>query len=148
MNVYLGADHRGFHLKERLVTWLRDEGYDAVDCGNSVYNPDDDFPDFSLAVACKVAEDPGSRGIVMCGSGGGVTITANKVKGIRCTTAVHVADVKHNRQHDDINVLALSSDYTDFDEAKELINAFLLVEFEATEKLIRRINKINAIEQS
>ncbi len=144
MTIYIGADHRGFHLKDKLTTWLREEGHDVHDCGNTVYDPEDDFPDFSFAVAEKVAMDAGSRGIVICGSGGGVTIAANKVKGVRCTTAVHVADVKHNRQADDINVLALSADYTDFDETKELVNAFILVEFEAQERHVRRLNKITA----
>ena len=142
MMIYIGADHRGFHLKEKLEQWLREEGHEVFDCGNTTYDPEDDFPDFSFAVAEKVAADAGSRGVVICGSGGGVTIAANKIKGIRCTTAVHVADVKHNRQHDDINVLALSADFTDFDEAKELMNAFLFVEFEAAERHVRRLNKI------
>jgi ribose 5-phosphate isomerase B len=143
MTIYIGADHRGFHLKEKLVLWLREHGHDVFDCGNTQHDPYDDFPDYSFAVADKVVADPGSRGIVICGSGGGVTIAANKVVGIRCTTAVHVADVKHNRQADDINVLALSSDYTDFDEAKELVDAFIRVEFEASDKHNRRLNKIS-----
>lgn len=142
MTIYIGADHRGFHLKERLVVWLREQGYEVFDCGNSVHDPEDDFPDFSFAVADKVVADEGSRGIVICGSGGGVTIAANKVAGVRCTTAVHVADVKHNRKADDINVLALSSDYTDFDETKELVDAFIRVEYESVEKHNRRLNKI------
>lgn len=142
MTIYIGADHRGFHLKEKLVAWLREEGHDVNDCGAFNYDPDDDFPDFSFAVADKVVHDHGARGVVICGSGGGVSIAANKVKGIRCTTAVHVSDVKHNRQADDINVLALSSDYTDFDEAKELLNAFILVEYEAQDRHNRRLNKI------
>jgi ribose 5-phosphate isomerase B len=144
MTIYIGADHRGFHLKEKLCEWLRSEGHDVTDCGNKIYDPNDDFPDYSFAVADRVAEDQGSRGIVICGSGGGVTIAANKVKGVRCTTAVHVADVKHNRLADDINVLALSADYTDFDEARELLTAFTRVEFEAQERHVRRLNKISA----
>jgi len=142
MTIYIGADHRGFHLKEKIVVWLREEGNEVQDCGDTEYDENDDFPDFSFAVADKVAHDAGSRGIVICGSGGGVTIAANKVKGIRCTAAVHVADVKHNRMSNDINVLSLSADFTDFDEAKELVNAFLLVEFEAVERHNRRLNKI------
>ena len=144
MTVYIGADHRGFHLKDKLAQWLREEGHEVTDCGNTIYDPVDDFPDYSFAVADRVVADEGSRGIIICGSGGGVTICANKVKGVRCTTAVHVADVKHNRQADDINVLALSADYTDFDEAKELVAAFLLIEFEAQERHVRRLNKVAA----
>jgi len=142
MTIYIGADHRGFHLKEKIVVWLREEGNEVQDCGDTEYDENDDFPDFSFAVADKVVHDSGSRGIVICGSGGGVTIAANKVKGIRCTAAVHVADVKHNRMSNDINVLSLSADFTDFDEAKELVNAFLLVEFEAVDRHNRRLNKI------
>jgi ribose 5-phosphate isomerase B len=144
MTIYIGGDHRGFSLKERLAAWLREQKHDVTDCGNHVHDPNDDFPDFSFLVADRVADDPGSRGIVICGSGGGVTIAANKVKGVRCVTAVHVADVKHNRYADDINVLALSADYTDFDEAKELLEAFLEVEFDASERHVRRLNKITA----
>jgi ribose 5-phosphate isomerase B len=142
MTIYIGADHRGFNLKERLKVWIAEQGHEVVDCGNRVHDPNDDFPDFSFAVADKVSADAGSRGVVICGSGGGVTIAANKVKGIRCTTAVHVADVKHNRYADDINILALSADYTDFDEAKELMEAFLGIEFDPAERHVRRLNKI------
>lgn len=144
MTIYIGADHRGFHLKERLSTWLRELGHEVTDCGNTTHDPNDDFPDFSFAVSDSVAGDPGSRGIVICGSGGGVTIAANKVKGVRCATAVHVADVKHNRQNNDINVIGLSADFTDFDEAKELLEAFLDTEFEAEDRCVRRLNKIAA----
>jgi ribose 5-phosphate isomerase B len=147
MTIYIGADHRGFHLKDRLSQWLREEGHDVTDCGNRTYDPDDDFPDYSFDVGDKVAADSGARGIVICGSGGGVTIAANKVKGIRCATAVHVADVKHNRQNNDINMIGLSADFTDYDEAKELIQAFLLTEFEGVERCVRRLNKIAARER-
>lgn len=142
MTIYIGSDHRGFHLKEKLQAWLQDKGYEVVDCGNSIYDPDDDYPDFSFAVVDRVVPDQGSRGIVICGSGGGVTIASNKVKGIRCSAAVHVADVKHNRESNDINTLALSADHTDFDEAKELVNAFLTTQFIGEERHIRRLNKI------
>jgi ribose 5-phosphate isomerase B len=142
MTIYIGADHRGFHLKEKITLLLRDEGHDVHDCGDTVYDAEDDFPDFTFSVADKVMTDAGSRGIVICGSGGGVTIAANKVKGIRCATAVHVSDVKHNRESNDINVLSLSADFTDFDEAKELVRAFLHTEFGGEERCVRRLNKI------
>ena len=142
MTIYIGADHRGYHLKEKITLLLRDEGHDIHDCGNAMYDVEDDFPDFTFSVADKVATDAGSRGIVICGSGGGVTIAANKVKGIRCATAVHVADVKHNRESNDVNILSLSADFTDFDEAKELVRAFLYTEFGGEERCVRRLTKI------
>ena len=126
MKVYIGADHRGFELKQQLVPWLQKEGHDVVDCGNTVPDPVDDFPDFSFAVADKVAADPErSRGVIICGSGGGVTIAANKVRGIRCATASQLDEVKHNRTNNDVNMIALASDYTSLDQAKELVKMFL-----------------------
>lgn len=142
--VYIGADHRGYNLKEKLKVWLQEQGNEVVDCGNTSYDPEDDFPDFSFAVGEKVAQDSGSRGIVICGSGGGVTIAANKMKGVRCASAVHVADVKHNRESNDINALGLSADHTDFDEAKELVGAYLTTDFIGEPRHIRRLNKIAA----
>lgn len=146
MNVYIGADHRGFALKEKLKLWLVEQGHGVVDCGNTVLDPLDDFPDFSFAVAEKVAEDPKSLGVLICGSGGGVTIAANKVPGVRCVTAGRVEDVKHNRAHDDANVLAVAANFTDEKEAQKLITAFLETKFSGEEKYKRRIDKITDYE--
>lgn len=148
MNIYIGADHRGFALKEQLKLWLIQQKHDIVDCGNTVYDPLDDFPDFSFAVADHVAKDAGSLGILICGSGGGVTIAANKVKGIRCVTAAQIEDVKHNRAHDDANVLAVAANFTTEEEAKKLITVFLDTKFSGEEKYARRIKKIIDYEQS
>ena len=147
MKIFIGADHRGFSSKEQLKPWLISLGHEVVDCGNTVYDKDDDFPDFSFAVADKVAPEVASRGIVICGSAGGVTIAANKVKGIRAVTAVTVSDVKHNRQHDDANVLALSSDFTTPDQAKEMIDVFLNTVYLAEGRHVRRLKKIEEREQ-
>ena len=82
--LYIGADHRGYKLKEILRVYLQELGYDFEDLGNKELNPDDDYPDFALGVAKKVAENPDeNRGILICGSGVGVDIVANKIKGIR-----------------------------------------------------------------
>lgn len=146
LSIFLGADHRGFKLKEQLKTWLKAESYQVVDCGNTVYDPDDDFPDFAFAVAEQVADhttpDKTVKGIIICGSGVGVNIAANKVNGIRASTAVNLDEVKHARQHDDLNVLAISADYTSFQEAQEMIEIFLTTPFEAEERFLRRLRKI------
>jgi len=147
MKVYIGADHRGFELKGRLKTWLVSEGYDVTDCGNTVLERDDDFPDFSFAVADSVAKTPESRGIVICGSGGGVVIAANKVHGIRCATGMIPAEVRHNRAHDNINVLALSSDYVSEDEAIDLVRVYLNTSFLGDARLLRRLKKIEERER-
>lgn len=142
MKVYIGADHGGFELKNKLSAWLTGQSYDVVDCGNTKFEPTDDFPDFAFAVADNVAGDPGSRGIVLCRSAGGVTIAANKVSGIRCVTGVNPTDVAHNRGHDDANVLAISGDYTNENEAKELVKTFLATPFNGEERFVRRLKKI------
>jgi ribose 5-phosphate isomerase B len=142
MKVYLGADHRGFNLKEILKKWLYKDGHNVVDCGNEVYDQKDDYPDFTFSVAENVTKDKSSLGVVFCGSGGGVTIAANKVKGVLCAQALNVEDVVHNRDHNNINVLAIGSDFTHEVEAKEMVSAFLNTEFGKQPRFIRRLKKI------
>ncbi len=148
MKVFIGADHRGFERKLGLIPWLREKGYDVVDCGNTVLDPFDDFPDFSFKVADSVSTTPGSLGILVCGSGGGVTIAANKVKGIRCVTAGRVEDVRHNRAHDDANVIAIAANFTTEEETRKMVEAFLETPFSGEEKYKRRIAKITAREEA
>ena len=151
MKIYIGADHRGFELKEELKLWLEAENHQVVDCGNNHYDKDDDFPDFSLCVAQKVVADEQkgkkqTRGIVICGSGVGVNIAANKVRGARASTAINEDEVRHARKHDDLNILALSADYTSVSEAKTMIAIFLEEEFLPEERFVRRLNKIVELE--
>ncbi|MEK7587703.1 MAG: RpiB/LacA/LacB family sugar-phosphate isomerase [Patescibacteria group bacterium] len=156
MKVFIGADHRGFPLKESLKPWLVSLKYDVVDCGNDHLDLTDDFPDFSFAVADNVSKNsfarPGlaklnSAGIVICGSGAGVVIAANKVAGIRAALAYSPEEITRNRQHDDVNVLALAADWTDEAKAKDIVTAFLTTAFLGEEKYVRRIEKIKARER-
>jgi ribose 5-phosphate isomerase B len=157
MKVYLGADHRGFPLKEKLKPWLASLGHEVIDCGNTKLDPDDDFPDFAVAVseiiskqavlATNSRSDLDCMGIIICGSGGGVSIAANKVKGIRCALGVTVKDVLHNRQHNDINILAIASDSTVVEDAKSMIEVFLSSKLLPDPRFGRRIAKIRAIEE-
>lgn len=144
--IFIGADHRGFKLKEQLKSWLKEENYQLVDCGNTVYDSEDDFPDFAFAVAEQVRAQTDqsvlAKGIVICGSGVGVNIAANKVAGIRASTAVNADEVRHARQHDDLNILAISADYTSLDEAQKMIKIFLTTPFEPAERFLRRLRKI------
>jgi len=146
MKIYIGADHRGYELKEQIKTWLVSNTHQVLDCGNAVYDHDDDFPDFGFKVGESVVTDPGSMGIVICGSAGGVTIAANKVKGCRCVSAFNEDEVKHDRQHDDVNVLAVASSYTTFDMARKLIKIFLTEKFLNAERFQRRLKKISDYE--
>ena len=150
MKVYLGADHRGFKLKEELRVWLLENKISVEDLGAFKYNQDDDYPLFAQAVAKNVAADLekniGARGIVICGSGVGVDIVANKVDHIRSGLAVSAKQVEEAREDDDINVLAIPSDFVSGEEAKKIIKIFLKTKFSKEERKIRRLGEIEEIE--
>ncbi len=148
MNIYLGADHRGFALKEALKPWLSEQGHTVIDCGNQIYDKDDDFPDFAFPVADRVAAEPVARGVLICGSGVGICVAANKVKGVRCALTSKVEEVESARQHSDANVMALSADYIDQELAKQLVSIFLKTAFIQDERYQRRLDKIAAREQA
>ncbi len=147
--VYLGADHRGFHLKERVAHWLRVWNFPFEDLGNKQLDEEDDYPDWASKVAKKVSEHEGEAvGIVVCGSGVGVDIVANKYPGIRCGLGLGAAQIKAARADDDINILALPADFLSIKKAKKIVEAFAQTEFEKEERKVRRINKILEIEKS
>jgi len=142
MNVYIGADHRGYTLKAKLMAWLGPMGHAVTDCGNYATDQDDDYPDFAFAVAGNVAVDGESRGILICGSGVGMTICANKISGVRAVTGTGAEQVRLGRQEDNTNVLTLAADWTSEEKAKELVNVFLNTDFVPMERYVRRIKKI------
>src|SRR5690606_31278451 len=107
MRVHLGSDHAGFELKERVAGELKASGYEVVDHGPATYDPEDDYPPYCLRAALGVAEDPGSLGIVIGGSGNGEQIAANKVTGIRAALAWSTQTAELARLHNDANVLAI-----------------------------------------
>lgn len=144
MKLYLGADHRGFPLKEQLKAWLKSLGHDVTDCGALSLDPLDDFPDFAFAVSEQVAKDPDSRGILVCGSGDGMAMAANKCQGIRAATGGSEEGIVHCRQHNDLNVLTISADYTPVEKVKRFIGLFLATPFLGEDKFRRRIAKIDA----
>jgi len=147
MRVYIGADHRGFALKGRIAQRLRERGYDVADEGARELNPEDDYPVFAKRVAKRVAEDPKrTRGILICGSGIGVAVAANKVHGIRAGFAFSEDMARASREHDDTNVLALSSDYQSDDEAWRIVEAWLETAFSGAERHQRRLKQIEEME--
>jgi len=145
--IYLGADHRGYELKEKLKQWLGELGYEHEDCGAFEYDKNDDYPDFAVAVAKKVTANPDSKGILICGSGIGVAITANKIKGVRAGTATSVEQVKASVNDEDLNVLAISADYINEEQVREITKTFLDTKFSEEERHIRRVNKIKELEK-
>ena len=147
MTVYIGADHRGFALKDFLKGALGKAGYDVVDMGNSVLNLHDDYPDFARAVAEKVRERPNdNRGIVICGSGIGADVTANKSKGIRSALAFSIEQITAGRKDDNVNVLALAADFVEEHQAEAMAVAFLTTPFGEEERYQRRVDKIQEFE--
>lgn len=144
--IYLGADHRGFELKGKIAKWLAGRGYEFEDMGAYEYDHDDDYVDFAAAVAQKVATNPDShRGIVVCGSGVGVDIAANKVAGIRCGLGFSEDQVHAARKEDNINVLALAADNCDEEQGLKLVEKLLDTEFIMSDRYLRRIEKISRI---
>ncbi len=147
--VYIGADHGGFLLKEELKKMLTTDGTVVEDMGATSLDPTDDYPDFAHAVALKVVANPeNAKGIVICRSGGGVAIVANKTKRIRAVQVNSVEGAKHARSNDDANIIALAGDWLSIEQAKEIVTAFLQTSFLAQEKDQRRIDKILTIEDS
>ncbi|MBM2817590.1 MAG: ribose-5-phosphate isomerase, ribose 5-phosphate isomerase [Parcubacteria group bacterium] len=141
--IYLGADHRGYNLKEEIKNFLVENGQGFEDMGNFKYDPNDDYTDFAKMVAEKVSQNPEmDKGILICGSGVGVDITANKFKGVRSALADDVQTAKQSREHDDANVLSLPADEVDFELAKKIINVWITTTFSNGEKYKRRIDKM------
>ncbi|MBI2506873.1 MAG: RpiB/LacA/LacB family sugar-phosphate isomerase [Candidatus Colwellbacteria bacterium] len=147
MIIYIGADHRGFKLKETLKQFLQESGYTVSDLGNTRYEEGDDYPDFAKLVGPKVSADAlNSRGIVICGSGVGVDVVANKFPNVRSALGFSSDQVMEARKDDDVNVLALASDFLEEDEAKKMVSVWLQTPFSGEERHKRRIEKIRQID--
>ena len=144
MQIYIGTDHAGFELKEKLVVFLRALGHTVEDLGAHTYNEVDDYPDFIRPVALAVARDLESRGIILGGSGQGEAICANRVSGVRAAVyyggAVDIAVL--SREHNDANILSLGARFIEDDEAKEIVRVWLETPFGGVERHAKRIAKI------
>lgn len=143
--IYLGADHRGFELKEKIKEWLSEWKEEFEDLGNEVYDKSDDYPVYASRVAEAVGLDSKAKGIVICGSGIGVSIVVNRYKGARGALGFDRRQVRHGVESDNINVLSLASDYTGFFKARKLIKSFLSASFKQDSEDIRRIKKIEEV---
>ena len=141
--IYIGADHRGFQLKGEIKKFLAEKKYEFEDMGSFAYDPNDDYTDFAKLVAQKVSEKPEEhKGVLICGSGVGVDITANKFHGVRSALADDIATAKQSREHDDANVLSLPANEVGFELAKQILETWLTTAFSNGEKYKRRIGKI------
>ena len=146
MRVAIGADHGGFPLKAELVAQIQDAGYQVQDLGAHILDPVDDYPDFAQAVAQAVAMGQVERGIIVCGSGAGASIAANKVWGVRAATCHDTYSARQGVEHDDMNVLCLGARVVGAEVARELVAAFLAAEFFPNKNYLRRLNKVKAME--
>ena len=146
LHVALGADHGGYLLKAALVPWLQAQGYQLTDMGARSLEPADDYPDFAEAVARAVASGEAKRGILICGSGVGASIAANKVPGVRSCLCHDTYSAHQGVEHDDMNVLCVGARVVGIELAKELVGAFLNARFTGEERHRRRLEKVMAIE--
>lgn len=148
MIIYIGADHQGFQLKEAIKNFLKDRGYQVVDAGDLRYDEQDDYPDFASALAAKVSADyEQSRGILICGSGVGMDIVANKFKHIRAALVTNSDQAYDARNDDDTNVLVLPARYVTSDAVRKILVTWLETPFSREPRFRRRIEKINKIEE-
>ncbi len=144
--VVLGCDHAGVRLKNRIKEYLKDRGYEVVDVGADG-DESVDYPDYASVVARKVSRGEAERGILVCGSGVGMAIVANKYPGVRAVHASDVATAEVSRRHNDTNVLALGARFPLKDPVEEIVRVWLEAEFEGG-RHERRLNKIKKIESS
>lgn len=157
--IYIGSDHGGFDLKEKIKGWLKTWGYEFEDLGNTLYEAEDDYPQFAFKLAGRVAEEEAGgkryplpwkerpKGILTCRSAAGMVIAANKIPGARAVTAFNIKSAKHSRMHNDANVLALSGDWLEEYQAQKIIRAWITTEFSGEERHMRRIKEIEEREK-
>ena len=145
--VALAADHAGFELKEKMAVFLEEAGFEVVDLGTSNREPAD-YPDFARAIGEALRERKAERGILICGSGVGACVAANKMKNIRAGLCHDTYSAHQGVEHDDINVLCLGSRVIGEELARELVSAFLAARFTGEERHMRRLAKVQAMEKA
>lgn len=147
MKVYIGADHNGFRLRNSMVEYLKRAGYDVSDEGDLKLDPDDDFPVFAHRVVKDVlaSDDAEARGILICGSGQGMCMAANRFKGIRALLGYDRESVRSARNDDDANILCLPANILEKDNANMLVETFLNTPFAAAPRFVRRIKELDDV---
>ena len=145
--IYLGSDHGGFKLKQQIKKWLSEWGYGYQDLGNSEFDEVDDYPQYALQVATKVAEnEPENKGVLVCRSAVGMVIAANKIKGARAAAVYDEEMGRLVREHNNANIIGLSGDRLSAEEAKKILKKFLETDFSQDERHRRRVKMIGEFE--
>ncbi len=147
MKLAIGADHGGFEMKQRLAQVLRDAGHEVQDLGANAVDLADDYPDFAGAVADAVAAGEAERGILVCGSGAGAAIAANKVRGVRASLAHDTYTAHQMVEHDNANVCCLGARVIGPELAIEIVRVFVEASFSGEERHVRRLRKVAAMEE-
>ena len=148
MIVAVGTDHGGFALKSSVMDTIRSSGNQVLDCGAFEVDPDDDYPDFAARVARAVLDGSASRGVLLCGSGVGASVAANKFTGIRAALCHDTFSAHQGVEDDSMNVIALGARVVGPALASEIVAAFLHATFSGAERHRRRLEKVNGFEQT
>lgn len=148
MIVALGNDHAGFPLRDIAVEVIRAGGHELLDCGATTLDSDDDYPDFAAKVARAVSEGRAERGILVCGSGVGASVAANKIRGVRAGLCHDTFSAHQGVEDDCMNVIALGSRVIGPSLAAEILRAFLGARFSNAERHVRRLHKVQTLERS
>jgi ribose 5-phosphate isomerase B len=147
MKIYLGSDHGGFNLKEKVKEYLKSQGYEVVDRGAFQLDKDDDYPNFIFSAAQSVAEDPKSLGIIFGKSGNGEIIAANKVKGVRAALCLNREMAALAREHNHANILSLGAEFVKMDDVNAIVDTFLTTDWSNAERHARRVKMIEDYEE-
>lgn len=140
--IAIGCDHAGFEMKEKIKKYLIDNGFDVKDCGALEENKNDDYPFYAKLVCKAINNNDCEKGIVICGTGIGMSISSNKIKGIRCALCSTEIESELSRKHNNANVLALGSRIIGLELAKAIVSKFIKTDFPGEDRNIRRIKMI------
>ena len=156
MKIYIGTDHAGLAQKEKIASFLRESGYEVIDCGAHEYDETDDYPDFVIPVAREVSRNPqGVKGIILGGSGQGEEIAANRFHHVRAAVFYgnafsltnNISNLQLTREHNDSNILSIGSRFVSDDDALQAVRVWLDIPFSNGERHKRRIHKIDRIKE-
>ena len=147
MKIYIGADHNGYHLKQALLEYLNRAGYEVIDEGDRRFDASDDFPQFAGRVVSGLlaSGDPEARGILICGSGQGMCIAANRFKGVRASLVWDREEARMSRSEDDANILCLPARFVRKEEVPVLVETWLNTPFAAAARYIRRNKELDEL---
>lgn len=146
MKIVIGADHAGYEMKQQLIDFVKQLGHEVIDVGTHEAGKPVDYPDYAVLAAAEINSERAERGILVCGSGVGVSVAANKIKGIRAGLTHDHYSAKQGVEHDDMNVLVLGARVIGTNNATDLVEAYLGARFTNEERHVRRLGKVKQIE--